>query len=148
VGGDYNPWTPPLGGYTLVGTPYTGAGAAGTAGTALTLNFSVINQATRTAASGAATREVNNLPAASVGAYPNPSGTGRFRLELPAAFQGEVHYTLLSSLGVKLKAGQVLLPAGRTGLEMDFGSQMRQEGVYYLHLSGGKATAHLTLLRR
>jgi large repetitive protein len=41
--GDYNPWTPPLGSYTLKATPFTGSGGTGTAGTSLTINFSVTN---------------------------------------------------------------------------------------------------------
>lgn len=42
--GNYNPWTPSLGQHTLTGTPYTAAGAGGTAGTPLTVTFSVVNQ--------------------------------------------------------------------------------------------------------
>ena len=39
--GHYNPWTPALGSYTLKATPFTGSGGTGTAGTALTITFSV-----------------------------------------------------------------------------------------------------------
>jgi hypothetical protein len=39
--GVYNPWTPAVGSYTLKATPYTGANAAGTAGVALTVGFTV-----------------------------------------------------------------------------------------------------------
>ena len=42
-GADYLPWTPTLGSHTLTATPYT---ATGTAGTALTINFTVIDGAT------------------------------------------------------------------------------------------------------
>ncbi|WP_265991427.1 putative Ig domain-containing protein [Larkinella insperata] len=42
--GDYNNWIPPVGSYSLTVTPYTGAGATGSVGTPLTLNFTVINQ--------------------------------------------------------------------------------------------------------
>jgi uncharacterized repeat protein (TIGR02543 family) len=44
-GGAYNPWTPPVGSYSLTATPYSAAGGGGTAGTALTQAFSVIDQA-------------------------------------------------------------------------------------------------------
>lgn len=44
--GDYNSWTPALGAYTLTTTPYSGAGASGSAGTAVVRNFSVINTGT------------------------------------------------------------------------------------------------------
>ncbi|GAB3025562.1 hypothetical protein GCM10027185_25910 [Spirosoma pulveris] len=43
--GDYLGWTPALGAYTLTATPYAQAGGTGTAGTALTVSFTVINQA-------------------------------------------------------------------------------------------------------
>jgi len=39
--GDYNPWTPAVGSHTLTASPYTGSNATGTAGTALTVNFTV-----------------------------------------------------------------------------------------------------------
>ncbi|RYD62209.1 MAG: hypothetical protein EOP83_15190, partial [Verrucomicrobiaceae bacterium] len=42
-GDDYLPWTPSLGGHTLIATPYTAASAGGTAGTPMTVNFTVIN---------------------------------------------------------------------------------------------------------
>ncbi|QTN32924.1 DUF5060 domain-containing protein [Akkermansiaceae bacterium] len=41
--GDYNPWTPTLGAHTLTATPFTGAGATGTAGTPLAINFNVVD---------------------------------------------------------------------------------------------------------
>lgn len=41
--GDYNPWTPTVGPHTLTATPYTGSGGSGIPGTALTVNFTVIN---------------------------------------------------------------------------------------------------------
>lgn len=43
--GNYNAWTPSLGSHTLTGTPYSGAAATGTAGTSLTVSFTVIDQA-------------------------------------------------------------------------------------------------------
>ncbi|WP_247237862.1 PKD domain-containing protein [Telluribacter sp. SYSU D00476] len=42
--GDYNAWTPSLGDYTLTATPYTGPGATGSSGAALSINFSVIDE--------------------------------------------------------------------------------------------------------
>ena len=40
---DYLPWTPALGSHTLLATPYTGASATGSAGTPLSVAFTVIN---------------------------------------------------------------------------------------------------------
>ena len=54
VNGNYNNWVPPLGNYSLKGTPYT-TSSGGTAGTALTVNFSVVRTGT------------NQLPVANAG---------------------------------------------------------------------------------
>lgn len=40
--GDYNPWTPRPGTYTLTATPYASARARGKAGRSLTITFSVV----------------------------------------------------------------------------------------------------------
>lgn len=42
-GADYFAWTPSVGSHTLTGTPYTSAGATGTAGTSLTISFTVVD---------------------------------------------------------------------------------------------------------
>jgi hypothetical protein len=41
--GDYAPWIPAVGSYTLKGTPFSGASGGGSAGTALTVTFTVTN---------------------------------------------------------------------------------------------------------
>ena len=41
VSGNYNPWTPAVGSYTLRATPYAASNGGGTAGQALSVNFSV-----------------------------------------------------------------------------------------------------------
>jgi hypothetical protein len=46
--GDYNPWTPTVGSHTITATPYTGASAGGTAGTPLTVSFTVTDDASPT----------------------------------------------------------------------------------------------------
>ncbi|TGE17331.1 InlB B-repeat-containing protein [Hymenobacter elongatus] len=46
LNGDYNPWTPPVGNYSLSATPYSGSGGGGTPAAMLTASFSVVDQAT------------------------------------------------------------------------------------------------------
>ena len=46
--GNYNPWTPSLGGRTLTATPFTADGAGGVAGIARSVTFNVINQSPTT----------------------------------------------------------------------------------------------------
>jgi hypothetical protein len=76
--GDYNDWTPAVGNYTLQATPFSGGGGTGTAGTAATINFKVINKAPNGARMA---RKILNavVPDANqLNVYPNPSITGRF----------------------------------------------------------------------
>lgn len=44
TGNDYNPWTPAVGSYLVKATPYSEGHGVGIAGTALSINFTVINQ--------------------------------------------------------------------------------------------------------
>ena len=41
--GDYFPWTPPIGSYSLLATPFANAGGTGAGGAPLTLSFTVVN---------------------------------------------------------------------------------------------------------
>jgi hypothetical protein len=72
--GNYNNWTPAPGNYSLAGTPYTAGGGGGTAGTPLTLNFQVVNQAvTTTLARKEVAGKAPEVPLANrITAYPNP----------------------------------------------------------------------------
>ncbi|MFC6223003.1 lamin tail domain-containing protein [Hymenobacter artigasi] len=71
--GTYNPWTPAVGSYTLLATPYSAASGGGTAGTPLSLSFSVVNQtatgpftlATSTVGTGTVTKSPNTATYAS-----------------------------------------------------------------------------------
>ena len=106
--------------------------------------------AARPAASPLAAGASAKLPvySAQVKLYPNPSTDGRVTVELPAAFQGEVTYTLVSSLGTTLSQGQRTVTAGGQSLTFDFSPQLPAEGLYYLHLRGAKGQAHVKLLRK
>jgi hypothetical protein len=65
--GNYFPWTPAVGPHTVKATPYSGSGATGTAGTPLTITFTVTDSGTATppaaptnlAASAASATQVN-----------------------------------------------------------------------------------------
>jgi len=51
--GDYAGWTPAQGGHSLTATPYSGSGGTGTAGTPLSINFTVTNDTSMAAPSNA-----------------------------------------------------------------------------------------------
>uniref|UniRef100_UPI001FF45A61 DUF5060 domain-containing protein n=1 Tax=Telluribacter sp. SYSU D00476 TaxID=2811430 RepID=UPI001FF45A61 len=77
--GNYNAWTPALGNYSLLCTPYTGASASGTAGTPLTINFSVTDLAANQApTANAGADQTITLPANTVtlaGSGNDPDGS-------------------------------------------------------------------------
>ncbi|MFC6223002.1 PQQ-dependent sugar dehydrogenase [Hymenobacter artigasi] len=145
--GDYNPWTPAIavGSYTLTVTPYTAADNGGTAGTPLSISFTVTNQAARVAAATAATPARAGLVQTAT-AYPNPSADGRFFLRLPEALQGAVHYRLLTALGATLATGT--LAAEAPVQRLDFTHEINAAGLYYLLLENNHAAARLKLLRQ
>ena len=69
---DYTAWTPSVGRHTLAATAFSGASASGTAGTALTVSFTVIDQN----ATATATSTNTPLPTATPTPTPEPtSGT-------------------------------------------------------------------------
>ena len=145
--GDYNPWTPAIavGSYTLTVTPYTAANSGGTAGTPLSVSFTVTSQAARVAAATAAVPARSGL-AQTAAAYPNPSADGRFSLRLPEALQGAVRYRLLTALGATLATGT--LPADAPEQRLDFSREINAAGLYYLLLENDHAAAQLKLLRQ
>ncbi|WP_375436353.1 malectin domain-containing carbohydrate-binding protein [uncultured Hymenobacter sp.] len=106
--------------------------------------------AARTGASPLATSSSAKVPvySAQVNLYPNPSADGRVTVELPAAFQGEVAYSLVSSLGTTVSQGQRTVSRAGQPLTFDFSPQVAAEGLYYLHLRGAKGQAHVKLLLR
>ncbi|WP_342298153.1 InlB B-repeat-containing protein [Hymenobacter segetis] len=140
--GTYNPWTPAVGSYTLTARPYTSGGGGGTAGTPLTITFSVTDAAARVAAASLS----SGLALAPAEAYPNPSPNGRFHLLLPADFTGEVRYRLISALGQTLARGT--LPAGTRAAELDFTQPLSGTSLSYLLLEDGRHAAQLKLLRQ
>jgi glucose/arabinose dehydrogenase len=151
---DYNPWSPAIavGNYTLQATPYTGSSGAGTAGTPLSISFSVVNQAARAAAPASpapAAPLVNTQAQAplSLKAYPNPSHDGQFQVSLSKPLGGAVSYTLVSALGQGLLSGQLRLDPGSTQLQLDFSRVMTSQGVYYLLLEAPGQQVPLKLMK-
>jgi uncharacterized repeat protein (TIGR02543 family) len=90
-------------------------------------------------------RQAAALPAQ---VFPNPSGTGRYQLLLPAGFQGAVSYTLVSALGTRLAGGQLAPALGAAPLELDFSRQMTTAGQYYLLLKTPRQSTRLQLIRQ
>ncbi|MBD2722164.1 InlB B-repeat-containing protein [Hymenobacter armeniacus] len=149
-GGDYPAWTPPVGNYTLRATPYSGANATGTVGTALSISFSVTDVAAPPAARPALAAASSAAAPTQALAYPNPSPDGRYWLVLPAEWQGPVRYRVLSALGATVATGELAAQGGRAPLPL--APAGISTGLYMLWLDyqapgQPRATAQLRLLR-
>ncbi|SHJ59651.1 hypothetical protein SAMN02745146_3475 [Hymenobacter daecheongensis DSM 21074] len=141
VAGNYNPWTPPVGTYSLTATPYSEAGGAGSAGAALTIGFRVFSRvSTPTAQRGPAER-------LALQAYPNPSADGRYRIVLSEPVQGSIAYALCTGVGAQLAAGTLAGGPATTVLALDLARQLPAGGIYYLHLRGKKLNAQVKVVR-
>jgi N-acetylneuraminic acid mutarotase len=141
--GDYNGWTPPVGSFTLKGTPYSASGGAGIAGRALTVSFSVTDQAVAAMQREAKTAENPAMKQSALTvakAYPNPH-EGRFTVMLPEKFEGEVSFMLISLSGTKLAGGKLLLRHPESTLTFDFSKEMISSGLYYLFLENRECKA-------
>lgn len=149
VSGNYNNWTPALGSYTLKGTPYSASGGTGTAGTPLTIGFSVTNQAAMVQSAAKAAKEqiIPQPVLTAVKAYPNPSDKGRFTVLLPSKFEGEMTFTLMSLAGNKLISGNLSLKKPTSMLTFDFSREMVASGLYYLQLQSKDQKANVGLMR-
>lgn len=61
--GNFNPWTPSVGSHTLTVTPYSGSNASGTAGTAVQISFTVVDNASPPTSTPAPTAAPNVIVA-------------------------------------------------------------------------------------
>lgn len=146
--GNYNNWSPAVGSYTLKATPYSGSGGTGTAGTALTITFSVTNQAATIAQrmSKTAEKQAVKQPFTALKAYPNPGDKGHFTVLLPKKIEREVSFTLVSSQGINLTNGKVFLQTPISTLTFDFSKEMVAAGIYYLHLESKEQKGYVQLM--
>ncbi|TCJ12682.1 choice-of-anchor D domain-containing protein [Flaviaesturariibacter flavus] len=136
--GNYNAWTPAVGSYTLKATPYTGPGGTGTAGTPLTVSFTVVNNPPVAARRGSAATGSEAGSADSLGlvVYPNPT-TGQLTVRFGGVVQGLVSYTLFAPEGSRVVAAKQVLPATSV-MYLDLGKYHIGSGTYYLDVRVGK----------
>lgn len=146
---NYNNWTPAVGSYTLKATPYTLSGGSGTAGTSLTITFSVINKApaiSSTAVLAKIPEEANT--SIQLLAYPSPSPRGLLQVKLTEKIEGPLMYTLVSATGAKLTTGELSLTQPTAVVSFDFSRQMKEAGLYYLHLKSNKVNGTIKVMRQ
>ncbi|MFD1144614.1 lamin tail domain-containing protein [Larkinella insperata] len=136
--GDYKPWVPALGSYSLTATPYTGANAGGTAGASLTLNFAVINQA-QSARLNLEDYGEGQKPLVRV--YPNPF-VESFTMELSGNVKGLMPVALYDVTGRQV--WQQLIAEPKQVIQP--GSGLRP-GVYLLQVGEGPNVQRRTLLK-
>jgi len=126
-----------VGSYTLTATPYTGANASGTAGTPLTIRFTVTKN------KPAITQLNEQIKEPVIGvlqltAYPNPSATGVWDVVFSEALRGAIIYELFTVNGSKLTTGTQFLPSPTNTLHLDFSKAVRASGLYFLRINVGQ----------
>ncbi|WP_247237823.1 PKD domain-containing protein [Telluribacter sp. SYSU D00476] len=135
--GNYRNWTPALGNYSLTATPYTEASAKGTAGTPLTINFSVVDQAgARLAAEGSADAEVLEITF-----YPNPFAE-TITLQVRGKGEGKLPAVLFDVTG-RVVMQLEDLQAEQT---ITFGNEVAP-GMYFLHIGAGRKVKTYKLIK-
>lgn len=123
---NYYAWTPALGNHTLAVTPYTAAGGKGTAGTALTVNFSVVNS---TANTRQATQSETAFSFASV--YPNPASTTT-TLKFTTVEGGEADVVLSNLTGLHVKRIRIVVKPGNNAVTIPVDNL--QAGYYHIRV--------------
>ncbi|WP_158267430.1 PKD domain-containing protein [Adhaeribacter arboris] len=154
----------PTGDYTLKSTPYSGSNGSGTAGTPLTVNFKIINQATSAAinystisqvdstsnanssiTNGHKMPEVNAAKPASLTSFPNPfqnQTTIQFTFAQEEDYKLEV-YNLSGELVSLLKSGKAV--AGET-VQVSWNASQNKNGIYIIKLTNKQAVQHLRVM--
>ncbi|SOD92497.1 putative Ig domain-containing protein [Spirosoma fluviale] len=126
--GRYNPWTPGTGQYTLTATPYKNSGGGGTAGTALTLNFSVINQAPGSRLGATEPQDFDGLQ---VKYYPNPF-TESFTVQVQGQPSAKLPLLMYDSYGRVVLQRDDLAPEQIISVSSGFAP-----GVYMIQIGTG-----------
>ena len=106
-----------------------------------------LSQSNESAAARPNTRPGSRSVSSPAQVFPNPSPDGRLRVLLPADFQGQVSYTLVSALGTRLAEGQLGLAPAAQLVAFDFSHEMRSTGLYFLLLNSQGRHAELRLER-
>ncbi|MDQ4140866.1 MAG: T9SS type A sorting domain-containing protein, partial [Bacteroidota bacterium] len=144
----------PTGDYTLKSTPYSGSNGSGTAGTPLTVNFKIINQATNaTISDSTSTSNANGykLPetapasATALTNFPNPFQgitTIQFSFAQEEEYKLEV-YNLSGELVSHLKSGKAA--AGET-IQTTWDASQNKNGIYLIKLTTKNKVQHLRVM--
>jgi hypothetical protein len=135
-GTNYYPWTPTVGSHTLTATPYSGADASGTVGTAKTVQFTVVSSTARIG-------EEESLPEPILQVYPNPFNK-QTSIEFTLPVTGEANVQLYNSNG---KAMQSLFEGEAEGgktYTVELLAEGLPNGLYLIRL----ATAQKVIYRK
>ncbi len=134
--GDYRPWTPKVGSYTLTATPYSGPNGTGKAHVSKTINFQVIRSSP--AARQAADAESES---GSVRIFPNPF-TDSFTIEPTGVRSGPQAVELYDLLGRRVWQG---VTTGDKQV-VPVGSQL-STGTYVLRVGGGEKAETIKVVK-
>ncbi|WP_111628045.1 T9SS type A sorting domain-containing protein [Larkinella arboricola] len=135
-GGDYRPWKPKPGSYTLTAIPYSGPNGTGKAGVSKTIHFQVISQMPQARLAADAETE-----SGLVRVFPNPF-TESFTIESKGAHSGPQTVELYDLLGRRVWQG---VTSGDKQM-VPVGSQLGA-GAYILRVGQGAKTQNIKMLK-
>ncbi|WP_247233362.1 PKD domain-containing protein [Telluribacter sp. SYSU D00476] len=136
-GGNYNAWTPAVGSYSLTCTPYTGSGATGTAGTPLTVSFTVVdNSMARLAVEEKVEREDMQVQY-----FPNPF-VDSFTIQVGDRGQGKLPVAVFDILGRPVLQLEDVQPEQSISLGKE-----ANPGMYFLQVGTGRKAKHYKLIK-
>jgi hypothetical protein len=162
--GNYNPWTPAPGGYTLTATPYSEPAGKGQAGVPLTITFTVVNSAKISRLSLVNARTSADLQTIKDGDVLNlrtlPTRRVNVRADADPETVGSVVFTLRIDNDTELRQVENLLPYslfGNVGLTAAYNPYLLREGTYQLTVTpyagshgegapGETTTVHFTVV--
>jgi hypothetical protein len=137
--GDYKPWTPALGQYTLTATPYTEAGGKGKAGVPFTITFRVMNSARITRLTLVDARTATDIGPVQDGDVlylgDLPTRLINLRADTDPGKVGSVVFKLRVNDNTEIKQTENLLPYslfGNVGLTTSYTPYLLNPGTYRL----------------
>ncbi|MCP2045904.1 T9SS type A sorting domain-containing protein, partial [Pontibacter sp. HSC-36F09] len=121
---------------TLRATPYSGSNGTGTAGTPLTITFTVVNNVSVALANSSLQEQRSPEAVRAAYVYPNPSSDGRVKLKVFTENHEQLQYSLVNSIGERLYSGTLTKEAASNHVDFDFSEKMKEPGVYFLKVEG------------
>ncbi|WP_299991843.1 T9SS type A sorting domain-containing protein, partial [uncultured Pontibacter sp.] len=115
---------------------YSGSNGTGTAGTPLTITFTVVDRESTALTKNTLQEQRSPEAIRAAYVYPNPSSDGRVKLAVFSENHEQLQYSLVNSIGERLYSGTLTKEASSNHVDFDFSEKMKAPGVYFLRVEG------------